>query len=1010
MKNQNRRIWLNRLGAFALCFVMLSVLFLPYFTLAEETSAEGASTEETSAKGTSAEEISVEETSAGETPAGEKPGKTVRVGWYDSSFNTMDKTGRRSGYGYEYQMKIASYAGWNYEYVTGSWSDLMEMLENGEIDMLSDVSYKPEREEKMLYPLLPMGTEEYYLFMAPGNSEISSSDYSTLNGKRVGVNKGSIQTDFYQEWAEQNGVDAELIEVTCTEDESLSMLERGDLDAYVTVDSFVNPERAVPACKVGSSDFYFAVSKSRPDLLSDLNNAMSRVQDEDRYFNQKMFEKYIRRTGANAFLPAEEVDWLSSHGPIRVGYQDNYLAFCAADRQTGELIGILKDYLAYAADCIVNVHIDFETIAYPTVSDALDALERGEIDCVFPANLNTYDGEELDLILTQPLISTDLYAVVRQSEQKYFYQKEHVIVAVNEGNQNYDAVLAEFFPEWRRVYYPTTEDCLLAVRDGVADCVLISNYRYNNVARECEKYRLTTLTTGIDIDYCFAVSLGDTEVYSIMSKIVSQVPSSTVNGALSYYFAEDARVTFIDFIVDHLTIVLIVAAAVLLVIFVLLVQNMRAVKKARQLISATEYDDLTGLYNRSFFFQYANRMRREHPEIPMDAIVLNIEQFHSVNALYGREFGDQVLRSLGKELKAIADEEHGIAGRFEADRFDICCRQTKDYQKIFDRLQKKLDEMAPNTSIRLRMGVMPWQEKTEPVQQFDMARTACSMARGHFKEHLIVFNDEIRRQEMFEQRLLNDLRHALDSYEFEVYYQPKFNIQYEPPRLVSAEALVRWRHPELGMISPADFIPLFEKNGQVSMIDKYVWAETAKQIARWRDLYGITIPVSVNLSRVDVFDPTLEDTLDGILRFSGLGRDILKLEVTESTYTENSDQVIQVVKSLREKGYEVEMDDFGTGYSSLSMLSAMPVDVLKMDRAFVRNIDQEEKDKQLVALILDIAANLKIPVVAEGVETREQLELLKELGCELVQGYYFSRPLQAVDFEAAYISGRKPER
>ncbi len=930
--------------------------------------------------------------------------KIVRVGWYDSSYNTMDSFGRRSGYAYEYQLKIAAYTGWSYEYVTGSWSELLRMLINGDIDLMSDVSYTAERAELMLFPELPMGAEEYYLFTAPDSRKISSADISTLNGKRIGVNRDSIQADFYREWAKRNGIEAELIELTNSEDRSLNMLETGELDAYVTVDSFTDLRRAVPVAKVGASDFFFAVSKTRPDLLKDLNSAMSRIQNENRFFNQQMFEQYIKTAGANAFLTADELNWLSTHGTIRVGYQDNYLAFCAADQTSGELTGAMKDYLDRAASCLENAQLSFSAKAYPTMEDAVSAMKNGEVDCVFPANLSGYDGEKLGIVMTQPLISTDIYVVVRQSDLNTFANKEHVIVAVNEGNPNYDAFLLDHYPNWQKVYYTSTADCLKAVSERVADGVLISSYRYNNIFRQCEKYHLATLPTGLEMDYCLTVGKGEKELYSILSKMVSLVPTSTFSSALSYYITEDAKLSLGDFIEDNLTGVMTGITVVVLAILLLLLRSVRAEKRAKQLISATEIDSLSGLYNRDYFFQYANRLFHEHSDVPMDAVVLNIEQFHSVNALNGREFGDRILRVLGSELHTIAEEAGGIAGRFGADRFDCYCRHVENYQAFFDRLQSKVDAVSPNTSVFLRMGVALCQPGIEPVQLFDRARIACTQARGHFKEHLIVFDEKVRERELLDQRLINDLRRALDNYELEVYYQPKFDVGVEPPRLVSAEALVRWQHPELGMITPDIFVPLFERCGKISEVDKYVWSEAARQIARWQVRYGRTIPVSVNLSRVDVFDPTLEKNLDDIIRQNGLEYDTLKLELTESAYTENAEQVIRVVEGLRHKGYTVEMDDFGTGYSSLNMLSAMPVDVLKMDRTFIRNMENNERDVQLVALILGIARNLKIPVIAEGVETETQLQILKNLGCTLVQGYYFSRPLHPAEFETELLN------
>ena len=932
--------------------------------------------------------------------------KVVRVGWYDSSFNIMDAYGRRSGYAYDYQMKIAAYTGWRYEYVRGSWPELLQMLIDGEIDLMSDVSYTEARAETMLFCSVPMGAEEYYLFVSQENKEISSSDFTTLNGKKVGVNKGSVQADFYRDWAERHSITSELIDVTGSEEESLRMLASGELDAYVTVDSFAVSQqegRPVPVCKIGSSDFFFAIAKDRSDLLNDLESAMNRIREENQNYNEQLAKQYLVSTGANAFFSAGEQAWLDAHGPIRVGYQDNYLAFCAKDPETGELTGALKDYLDAAAEFVMNSQLRFEPVCYPTALAAINAMNNGEVDCIFPANLSAGDGETMGLFMSPPITNTDIVTVIRQADQQLFFNKEHVIVAVNEGNPNYDSFLHHHFPSWQSVYYPTTNECLQAVSHGVADCVLVSSCRYNNIARQCASLRLTSITTGVELDYCFAIPAGQTELYSIMARVSNLVPAYTINAALSHYLSEDAKSTLIDFLAEHTWLVIGIVGAVLLVILFLMFRSMKSERKAASLIRATETDELTGLYNRDYFLQYAAQIHREHPEKPMDAVVLNIDGFHVVNAVNGRAFGDQALRVLGEEIQEIARELGAIAGRFEADRFDIYCPQQPDYQPMLSRLQNRLDTLSASTTIQLRMGVMPWQSDLEVVQMFDRARTACSMARENYKEHLIIFDEKMRARETYEQRLLNDLHQALNSYEFEVHYQPQYDIQSDPPRLVGAEALVRWNHPELGMIPPGDFVPLFERNGKISEVDQYVWSETARQIARWRDLYGVTLPVSVNLSRVDVFDPALESALDQLLAYNGLAQGALRMEVTESAYTENADQVIRVVEGLRNKGYVVEMDDFGTGYSSLNMLSAMPVDVLKMDRAFIRKITENEKDAHLVALILGIAKNLKVPVVAEGVETEEQLKILKKLGCTLVQGFYFSKPLPSNVFEQEII-------
>ena len=928
--------------------------------------------------------------------------KVVRVGWYESAFHRTDEFGRRSGYGYEYQQRVATFTGWTYEYVEGSWSELLELLIAGDIDLLSDVSYTEERAQKILYSAEGMGSEDYHAFIAPDNTEISPDDFSTFNGKRVGVNKNSIQEQMFVEWAKSHDVHPEIIELTEKTPELLEMLARGEIDVLVTLDTYGKKADVVPVCKIGSADSYFGINKNRPDLKQELDVAMNRILEDNRNFNQQLTEKFNEASSISSFLTIDEKEWLAQHGTIRVGYMDGYLPICSQDTTTQALTGALSDILAFAQTSEMNAELSFETQSFESVEAALQALSEGKVDCVFPVCLSAYDGEQRGFIITDSYINSEMYAAVRTADQQGVSPEREMTVAGPEDNPNYQTFVKDHFPKWKVVYKDDGAAGFEAVAAGDADCVLVINYRLNRMNSYLDKYKLSMLATGESMDLSFAVNKKDDCLYSILNKISRLIPPETINASLTNYSFVGERVTFGEFLKDNLATVVAAAAIIVSVILLLLLWSVRAESKAsegRQLISEAERDAMTGLYDRSFFFAYANRLYREHPGKPMDAIVMNVESFHTLNTLNGRDFGDEVLAALGREIEDFVSQADGIAGRMEGDHFNLYVAHRDDYQALLNRFQARMNAMARNSDIRLRMGVMPWQEGLGPEAMFDRAWSACSMIRGNFKTHLMIYDEELRRRELLNQSLQNELGRALAEHALVVYYQPKYDIQSEPPRLASAEALVRWKHPQLGMISPADFVPLFERSGQIGAVDKYVWAEAARQIAAWREKYGMTLPVSVNLSRVDVFDPGLVDTLDGIVAKYSLNRADLNLEVTESAYTENADHLIRVIGSLREKGYEIEMDDFGSGYSSLNMLSSMPIDVLKMDMAFIQNIERNERDFHLVELIIDIARYLKVPVVAEGVETENQLKLLKNAGCDLVQGYYFFPPLTPEDFE-----------
>ena len=417
------------------------------------------------------------------------------------------------------------------------------------------------------------------------------------------------------------------------------------------------------------------------------------------------------------------------------------------------------------------------------------------------------------------------------------------------------------------------------------------------------------------------------------------------------------------------------------------------------IIRSTERDRVSGLYTRGYFLAYLQRLL-PRLNTPMDAIVVNIDRFHLINELYGREEGDRVLRIVGDLIQQTLKDMKGIACRSESDTFFLFTERSSDYEAMIARIRDRLSDSAKARNLRLRAGIYSCEETdTAPENWFSRAKAACDRIRGQFGALTARYNNELYERTVFHERLISDVEEAIDHHDLKVYFQPKYQIQGKEPHLSSAEALIRWIHPELGFISPGEFIPLFEQNGLIRKVDHFVWRQAAAQVKHWRDAYGVTIPVSVNVSRVDIMDPELENKLIKILEEFSLSPDNLMLEITESAYADDADRLIELVNRLRGKGFKIEMDDFGSGYSSLNMLTTIPIDVLKLDMQFIRNMLLDEKSHKLVELVLDIAKYLEVPVIAEGIEEEPQLEALKRMGCDIVQGYYFSPPLPSDRFE-----------
>ena len=410
------------------------------------------------------------------------------------------------------------------------------------------------------------------------------------------------------------------------------------------------------------------------------------------------------------------------------------------------------------------------------------------------------------------------------------------------------------------------------------------------------------------------------------------------------------------------------------------------------------YDELTGIYNKQAFYTKTKEMLLDNPDKNFDLLRINIERFKVLNDLFGESTGDKLLRYIGKFLKEI-NLPLCVSGRLYADNFVVCYEAGKgDSRRMINTLQMVADSFAINNRTILSFGLYRIDDKTLPVSVMcDRANMALWKAKGNFKNPYCEYDEKMRQQVLKEQKIINAMEMAIQNKEFTLYLQPKYDI--EKGTIIGAEALVRWISLENGFISPGDFIPVFENNGFVYEVDKFIWEESCRCLRKWLDEGREVHPISVNVSRIDLYDPKLVQHLVDLREKYQLPSQYLELEITESAYTEDPEQIITITRQLREAGFVILMDDFGTGYSSLNMLKDIQIDVLKLDMGFLKSSDYSAKGGNILTAILKMAESLKMQTIAEGVETKEQVEFLKSIGCKYVQGFYYSKPLPVGEFE-----------
>ncbi len=500
--------------------------------------------------------------------------KIVKMGWQENCYGLAEKGETRVGISFDYQEELAHHLGWRCDYVSGTWASLLNALGEGRIDVLPFVTKSPERMGKMLFSDEPMGRERYEIVIMRKNAGIVAGKPGTLNGKRIGVNRGSYSEITLRRWLDRQGIKAKVVEVD-GDDDARAKFKKGMFDAFIGFGSHFAKDME-PVCRIDSADVYFAFNIHRSDLKAELDKMVKTMHDADTCYMDHVHGSLADRDLYRELMPAQR-KWLMAHGPVKVGYAKDNLAYCAKDEKTGKLIGGLETLLGEISSAFHNIEIDFEPVAFDTHRDMLDAMRRGEIDCAFPLYSNQELASENGCMVSAPMLESTMFAITTKAGLN---ESDSNVVAVLDGNVSKKWFVSYYYPQWKIKTYASVKECEQALRRGEADCLLYSSYQAYLIIPSLDFYRLP-LSRHVLVG--FGVNKDEPELLGILNRSTHVVSMPDVFASMTKYAATTRQFSVWEFCRTYYKEVIVIGVIILLgfaMLSLLLYFNSVKLKKA----------------------------------------------------------------------------------------------------------------------------------------------------------------------------------------------------------------------------------------------------------------------------------------------------------------------------------------------------------------------------------------------------------------------------------------------
>ncbi len=936
-------------------------------------------------------------------------GDTLRIG-VSELFGIYKENNKYTGFAYDYLNAMQVNTGHRYVFVEASPDELMQMLSEGLIDVIPCVTKEEYEYWSEIYfnsssrsisdnvsPQLCGAAlmKKYTAIYVKENSDISFFDLDALNQATIGYHSESAGRHFASGTFVRGEIDrANFVEYE-TEAQMKNDFNSGKIDAVLKC-CFCPWEDEKIVYQYSTQDCYMLISGSDPQLKSELDVAVNATLMADSSFAANAYARHVEKYGSQGFaFSSAEKSFIESNPTITIAYNESASSIENYDSATNTITGYTGEVLQQISEM---TGLTLKIRPCHSLSDCAALLANGEADVICGGANSANVAEYGSFSVSFPFASVPIVTVGRSDTALNGSLK----IAIPFSNTVINEYAASAYSSAALLPYDSTEECILAVENGTADIACTDLYE--------AVYVLGTKSNGLTIiktsttrhDECFVYSASATELRSIFGKCIASLTST------EYGETYQESIAAINDLSGKGTVpveIIYTAAAVLAVLAVAVVlAALIAHSKARRL---GDIDPLTGGRNKQKFIEDTKKLFKKDPTDKWAIALLDINKFKFINDRLGYEEGDRMLERLYRTISdAMNDDE--VCARISDDNFACTIRAQQDsditarLNSIFEEFERR-NNMFVKYSVIFSTGVCRLYQCRTSAGEADVntALDRCTIAKKTLKglhySSIAFYDGKIRDKALREKDYENIMPTALAHHEFQCYLQPKYGLKSR--RIEGAEALIRWNSKEFGFVFPNEFIPISEKNGFVVELDFFILEEVCKAIRRWLDEGKTPVVISVNQSKLHLNYDNYIWRLREIVDKYEVPYEYIELEITESVFMEDTEKLLTVVQKLHDIGFKLSLDDFGSGYSSLNMLKDIPVDVVKIDREFFNGTVNSEKGRAVISTVVDLAKNLDMQVISEGVETIEQVEFLTEINCNMVQGYYFAKPMPMQAFE-----------